>query len=416
MDAALAAEAAALAATITGAPLSVEPPDFTLVVGHEIIRDRPSATVNSDGWLARVATAASPCVRLPVATSAANPIGALAAACLGASQVFHAFAGVPLAADAELSLYSFAASSVGGLEAAAVGPALPARIELGALLVGCGGVMHGLAYALRQLPVYGKARAVDRQRLGDENLGPYVCSTLAQRGQKKAEILRDVLAPAIVVTPYDESFYPLFTTRLDRGHFTLAPVVVAGLDRVSPRHRVQALEPELLLDMGAGGETAQLIIKRVGDEGACVRELLDRPAAEVDDLEQQAAESGLAATLIRDAMDVPLTDEDVANAPPELRAAMNEARCRGELRCGFVRSRALDHETSDDDFAAAVPFVVSLAGIAAAAVLVRRELSDVVSGRFQFSFLSMRAASDAPRARSDCACQRVSGDGAAPSC
>jgi hypothetical protein len=109
--------------------------------------------------------------------------------------------------------------------------------------------------------------------------------------------------------------------------------------------------------------------------------------------------------LIRDAMDAPLTADDVANAPHALRDDMDRARRRGELRCGFVRSRALDHEDTDDDFAAAVPFVVSLSGVAAAAVLVRAELAPATSGRFQFSFLSLRAAADAPRARPDCACQ-----------
>ncbi len=405
-DVALATVAAALAEAIAGAPLSDAAPDITLIVGDTIVHDRASVTVNSDGWLARVATSTGDRTHLPAATSAPNALGALAAACLGVSQVFHFFAGLPLAGEAELSLYSFESGAVGALSPDAVDPPLPARIELDALFVGCGGVMHGFAYALRELPVFGRARAVDRQRLREQNLGPYVLATLARRGEKKAEIIRDLLAPNVVVTPYDESFYPLFTTRLDRGHFTLPPTVVAGLDRVAPRHRVQSLQPELLIDMAAGGETTQLIVKRRGDEGSCVVELLDRPRDEADDLDQLATESGLAAELIRDAMDSPLTADDVANAPAALRTDMEDARRRGELRCGFVRSRALDHEAEDDEFAAAVPFVVSLAGIVAAATLVRSELEPTGSSRFQFSFMSLRAAPDAPHARGDCDCQR----------
>jgi hypothetical protein len=405
-DVVLASDAAALAEAIAGEPLSDAAPDITLVVGNTIVHDRPSVTVNSNGWLARVATSAGDRTHLATATSAPNRRGAPAAACLGVSQVFHFFAGLPLASEAELSLYSFRSGAVGTLSPDAVGPPLPARIELDALFVGCGGVVHGFAYALRELPVYGRARAVDHQRLGEQNIGPYVLATLAGRGEKKAEIIRNLLAPNIVVTPYDESYYPLFTTRLDRGHFSLPPTVVAGLDRVAPRHRIQSIQPELLIDMGAGGETAQLIVKRRGDEGACVVELLDRPRDEADDLDQLATESGLAAELIRDAMDAPLTENDVANAPEALRADMEAARRRGELRCGFVRSRALDHEAEDDEFAAAVPFVVSLAGIAAAATLVRAELEPTASSRFQFSFLSLRAAPEAPQACRNCDCQR----------
>lgn len=403
-DAALDAAAVVLADEINGGPLASGRADITLVVGTRVAHEAATVTASSDGWLARLATSASPVDKLPHPNAPANVLGALGAACLAASQVFHFLAGVPLASEpVELSLYTMEQGLLGTL---APGPPLPNELELEALLVGCGGVMHGFVYALKRLAVSGRVRAVDRQRLRDENLGPYVLATNALRGVGKAKLVRDYLAPAIAVTPYDEDFYPLFTTRLDRGHFPLAPVVVAGLDRVTPRHIVQRLWPELLIDMGAGGETAQLIVKRRGSGAACVLELLQQPAGELDELTRLSTESGFDPHTIRDEMDSPISAEDVARAPADLRPAMEQARRQGQLRCGFIRTRALDHEQGFDDFVAAIPYVVGFAGVLAAAELVR-QLTEPSDGlRYQFSFASLRGRRVELRA-GDCECRGV---------
>src|SRR5207244_2624455 len=83
-----------------------------------------------------------------------------------------------------------------------------------------------LPYAVRRRPLAGKARAVDRQRLRAENMGPYVLAAHDLVGVEKTAIIRDALAPAITVTPYAEDLDPLFTVRLSRGHFSLPPIVV----------------------------------------------------------------------------------------------------------------------------------------------------------------------------------------------
>jgi hypothetical protein len=404
-NAELAASADHLAEQITGSSLTIGKTDISLVVGASVPHDSPSIAVNSDGWLARMATSESTLDRLPDGRQQ-NVLGALAASCLGASQVFHFLAGVGLARDpVELSLHTLEQDVIGSLEP---GPALVEGLDLDALLVGCGGVMHGFVYALKRLAVAGKARAVDRQRLSDENLGPYVASTIDAIGLEKAKLVRDYLAPAIEVVPYDEDFYPLFTTRLDRGHFPLPPIVIAGLDRVTPRHIVQRLWPELLIDMGAGGETAQLIVKRRDADNACVLELLDRPGDEVDELERLSSESGFDADKIRDQMDAAITAEDIEHAPEELREAMAAARTQGQLRCGFIRTRALDHEHSGDDFVAAVPFVVAFVGVLAAAELVKQLREPTGGLRYQFSFVSLRGRKVEPRA-GDCECRGLSG-------
>lgn len=401
-DSEIAFAAERLANEITRSSLSTAQPDVILLVGNDVSHDSPSVSVCSDGWLARMATSESSIDALP--GGRVNILGALAAACLGASQIFHFLAGIGLAErPLELSLHTLEQGAVGTLP---TGPALPADLDLDALLVGCGGVMHGFVYALKRLTIKGDAIAVDRQRLREENLGPYVASRIQDLELEKAKFVGDYLGPAIDVVPYDEDFYPLFTTRLDRGHVPLPPIVVSGLDRVTPRHIVQRLWPELLIDMGAGGETAQLIVKRRGSNNACLLELLDRPAAEADELDRLSEESGFDPERIRDEMDGPISSEDVARAPDELRESMEAARQRGQLRCGFIRTRALDHEPSGDDFVAAVPFVVAFAGILAAAELVKQMTEPTGGLRYQFSFTSLRGRLVEPRAGA-CECREV---------
>jgi hypothetical protein len=235
-----------------------------------------------------------------------------------------------------------------------------------------------------------------------------VLARLDQLGWTKTAVVKAAL-PGMDLQTHDEELYPLFTTRLDRGLITLPPVVVAGLDRVGPRHIVQRLWPELLVDLGAGGETSQVIIKRLADDGACVLELLDLPAGEVDahtsELGRLAAESGLSPESLRDAMDAPIDADDVARAPEHLRADMEAACKRGQLRCGYVRSRALDHESEDADFVAAVPFVVAFAGVAGCAQLIRALEGHTRSLRYQFSFSSLRGRARTAVAGERCDCR-----------
>jgi hypothetical protein len=90
----------------------------------------------------------------------------------------------------------------------------------------CGSVTNGWAYAICRLPIAGRAHTVDYQLLEAENFGTHVLWTLERVGEAKVEIIKETLVPAIDMTPRFELFEPLFTTRLDRGHFPLPPLVI----------------------------------------------------------------------------------------------------------------------------------------------------------------------------------------------
>lgn len=416
----LAARTYALVDAIRGAdaPLvravDARTPDVTLLVGSSAPTDRPAVAINSSGWVARMTTSIADVRTLPSAPSTSNAIGARGAACIGVGQIFSFLAGQPLAATpVEMSFLERTHGALGTHDA---GPALPrSPLPLDALFVGCGGVMHGFVHTLRALPVSGSAKAVDRQRLRDENLGPYIESTIEFLGTEKVSVVRRLLAPRIDVDEYAEDFDPLFTVRLERGLITLPPIIVAGLDRVTTRHTVQRLWPDLLIDLGAGGETAQVILKRRREKGACALELLERPTVEQDDIERLGAESGLRPDLIQSEMDKPITTADVAAAPEHVREALETARQSGVLRCGFIRTRALDHETDTEEFTAAAPHVVTFAGVAGAAELMKELMgvNEPGSLRLQFSFVSNRARAIVPSAIRHCECRRATGADAA---
>jgi molybdopterin/thiamine biosynthesis adenylyltransferase len=406
----LAKQVGALATGIVGAqarvPLIPDDRDatVTLTIGREPGRAVPGIAVSSCGWLARIITSAGPADVMPEATGAANPLGALAASTLGAGQVFMALAGEPLVDEpVEVSLYDRTSGEPGQLT---TGPPLPRRVlDLDALLVGCGAVMNGFAYAVARLPVRGRARAVDRQRLRTENIGPYVLSSLQLLGMEKAQVIAQALGPRIEVTPYAEDFDPLFTVRLERGHFPLPPVVIAGLDNVVTRHTIQRLWPRVLIDMGASSSTAQVIVKRRAERGMCLLEALHVPPGELEDIERLARESGLAKESVRK-MDTPVSEQDVLDAPSELRDALAAAHAEKMLRCGFIRSRALDHEGESEDFAAAAPFTVAYSGVVAAAELMKdlMAVNQTGSMRHQASFTAMRTRTVSPPAREGCEC------------
>jgi hypothetical protein len=361
--------------------------DAVLSVGVEV-RDVPAwITISSDGWLARVATAAAGAMKLPRPQALPNSLGALAAACLGAGQVFLALIGRPLlAAPIELSLHSFESGPPGTL---APGPALRDVLPIDALLVGCGGVANGWAYAVKRLPVTGVTEAVDHQALRPENLGPYVCAGRPSLNRPKAQIIRDELAPAIDVIPRTERFR-FFKARIGYGQTVAPGLVISALDNPHTRHDVQRLWSATTIDLAAEELTAQVIVKDLRDDGICLLEAYTVPDDEPDELARLAAATGLAPERVAD-FESQITEEDIAAAPAEKRAALEDARRRGQPICGRVGDLDLREEESSPDFTPAVPFVTAFTGIVAAAQTMRLLVGEPPSSlHFQFSFLSYR--------------------------
>lgn len=375
-------------------------------VGTEILEGLPSCTVNSTGWLARIAVAGCGIERLSWLPHTPNAIGAVAAACLGAGQAFLTLVGRPLVtAPLAISLFT---QEIGPHSTLLPGPELPAvPSQLDAFLVGCGAVTNGWAYTVKRLPIVGRLEAIDRQALKIENLGPYVASGREWLNKSKVEMIAALLAPAITVKPRSEE-WDFFKIRLRYG-LPVPPIVVNGLDNVDTRHSVQRLWPEVLIDMAAGGLTSQVILKPLPSAGICLLRALDRPTDEVGWAERAARETGLRVERILEGATTVITETDVAEAPEDKRAMLEDARQQGRLICGRVTDQNLRFEARDPSFAPAVPFVTCFSDVVGAAATMKWLMGyrDDAAFHFQASFASYRARTIRMACDPSCECQGV---------
>lgn len=379
----------------------IEEFDAILNIGTELRDGLPWSMVNSNGWLARIASADA-AVTLPhQAAEQPNIVGALAAACLGVGHIFLRLIGrsVPIE-PLEFSLWFCATSPVGeGID----GPALPDAFYVDGFLIGCGAVANGWAYTIKRSPAEGNIDAVDRQSLRTENIGPYVAVIREMVGRAKAEIMREILAPEIRGTPRPEEF-ELFKVRLEYG-LVVPDLVVNGLDNVATRHAVQRLWPRTLIDMAAGRLTAQVIVKQSDGDGMCLLEALKMPAEEVPYEERVSQITGLRPERILLSPTDRLTQEDVDAAPPEHRTDLEAGRASGQLICGRITDQNLATDDSGGAFAPAVPFVTGLAGVMGGAETVRWGMGLRESRHVQFDFGSYRCRALALRCRDECECR-----------
>jgi hypothetical protein len=375
--------------------------DAVLVIGSEV-RDQPGwVAVASDGWLARTASWIDGSGHLPEARSQPNPIGAHVAASLGSGRVFlHLLGRVPSAAH-ELSTYALTAGAIGSHDP---GPELPREsLELDAFLIGCGSVMQGWAYTIRRLPVRGRARAVDPEFLGVENLGPYVLAWRTGIGREKVKIIADSLGPAIAVTP-DRDFVEFLEMRIAAG-LSVPSLVIAGLNDPAARHVVQRWWPDQLIDMATDGLNSQVIVKGRYDDGICLVEAIPGNPAVPSTLAQRAASVGLSIESVLADPTAAISEADVGAADPGQRGGLRAAMNAGIARCSRILAQELD-ASADPDFAPAAPFVASFTGALAAGLTVRRLSGEREPLHLQRSFQSERTRRLALRATPECECQQ----------
>lgn len=375
--------------------------DATLNIGR-LIRDEPNwIAINGDGWLARVASAGGTASALPPGFTRTDVVGGLASACLGVGQVFTALAGQPLLTTPfELSLFTLEQGEPGSLEP---GPKITGRdVALDVLLIGCGGVANGWVYAAREAGSRGRLEAVDHQAQRAENIGPYVCASRARIGTAKAKIIEDELKPQIDVIPRPERFR-FFKARIGYGQTYVPDIVLSALDNAPTRRDAQRLWAPTTIDLAAEELTSQVIVKRLDDEGQCLLEAYTDPAGDEAELAALAEATGLSPERLRD-FETPITEADVAAAPPEKRDALERARAQGQLVCGRVGDLDLHEEEYSETFTPAVPFVTCFTGVVAYAQTLRAQTDRLASLHFQFSFRSYRSRLMRLRRAAACEC------------
>ena len=234
-------------------------PEFCVGVGDF---DGAALLVDGAGWLAGIRSTVE-------AKDDGNPVGPLAAAALGAAEIFKwAFSEVHTEPSTAPELREW--SGVFSLSSYAFDLANPPMgpVNLDATLVGLGGVGAGVLRVIAALGsrVTGTLALVDADMLTVHNLNrvSYSSTQAAEAGASKVEEATRFLhmrSPNLTVTGFRETYgeFKLRTPlRKDRRY----DVVVAGLDNDEARWEIQRDIPRILID-GATGRDMNTRVERV---------------------------------------------------------------------------------------------------------------------------------------------------------
>ena len=222
-------------------------------------------------------------------------------------------------------------------------------------------------------------------------------------GRHKAVLLKELLSPAIEVTPRSDQ-WEFFKIWLKRG-LAVPPLVIGGLDNVSTRLSVQRLWPETMIDMGSQELQSQVIVKHSKGDGLCLLRALNMPPDEKDWAESLSRATGLDATLIASDPTGEITQAEIDPAPDSLKVELQAVL--GKPRCGHINRHSLELEGYDADFAPAVPFVTAFSGIVGAAETMKWLMGHRHSHslHFQKSFESGRVKALEMKCDPSCECQ-----------
>lgn len=358
--------------------------------------------INNDGWLIRVSSGAH---QLPCGVANYNPISALAAASLGASETFKRLLSVktsrgPYFDGLSFSLYSYTAVTDDD------GPPLPALIDLNLSIAGGGAIGSSVFHLLSQLPVTGFASIVDAQCYRRENLGTSIIIGPEQLEVPKARFGEILLSSSIFQVKGFHEKIDEFANRL--GQELPYPSVILGcLDNVSARYEIQRLWPDLIIDGAIGDFACQVSRHPIDGDIACLQCLfreIHREPAEV----AQARATGLRLERVMN-MFSEVSEEDVRIARPEKQAWLAERI--GHQVCAVIRegiAREISEQEQDQRFQPSVPFVACFSASMMVTELVRASLNGAspLAPRYQLDILfGPLFGLDSPQGRRhDCTC------------
>jgi hypothetical protein len=215
---------------------------------------------SSDGWTARISEGPATCGKTN------NPIGAAAAACLAAANVFRAvfseqLSGAPLDRDLSLCLLDY---KVNEPSCATCHPPIQGAMIEHTTLVGAGAIGNGALWTLVRCPIGGVLNVVDLESIDETNPQRYVLTDCATR-ISKVELAASVAQTATIkVAPFEGTW----TEFVQAG--TPFSLVAAAVDTAEARVEIQASLPQHVLN--AWTQSGDLGISRhafLGDQ-ACL--------------------------------------------------------------------------------------------------------------------------------------------------
>ncbi|MCX5796994.1 MAG: ThiF family adenylyltransferase [Elusimicrobia bacterium] len=405
----LRAEAEALAARLSfAAPVEFESAkngmsDFAAIlsVGTRRNPSLPMTTINSNGWLARVASVRE---AIDGSTNQENPVGAVAAACLGVSEMFKRLISLKeqrggLLDEVGFSFYKYQ------LAPDDPGPALPAEIRIDALLLGAGAIGNGVGYLLSRLPIRGEIQVVDRQDFQRENLGTCMLIGPGDIGKDKATLVAEGLRSGVTARGFRMELAQL---KEKMGRDVPYPrVVLSAVDNIETRHDVQRLWPDMVIDGAIGDFVCQASRHPWKENIACMLCLFQEPTGEPAHVRQSRL-TGLPEARVIDAEE-PITESDVDIAPPERRDWLRQRI--GRKICSVIGEAVLQEISQaaySEGFQPSVPFVAVLSACMMVSELIKwtQGWGASLEPRFQLDVLRGPSfGTSLPQIRrSDCVC------------
>jgi hypothetical protein len=232
-----------------------------VVVGTQADSFPMSIYAGSDGWDALI----SDDVPRPIGSSD-NILGAAAAACIAAGNLFRAVV-LPMRLrqlDRDLRYSTFHLDRTQGH--ADEPPPLPAvRLDRTAI-IGLGAIGNGLVWSLARSPVRGTVHLIDPEPIELSNLQRYVLATLEDAGTLKTTVASRELAGALKPIPHCQPL-AAFVAEQGRGFERLA----VGVDNRRDRIAAQATLPQTIFNAWTQpGDLGVSVHPHFGTAGACL--------------------------------------------------------------------------------------------------------------------------------------------------
>lgn len=361
-------------------------PDFSqfdaiLSIGIKARPGLPWTIINSNGFLARVSSGVAD---IPGPCDIYNPIGALAAACLGIGEVFKRL--VRLKGERGTMLNGFSFSLRNYTESPAdYGPTIPESLPYDLLVVGAGAIGNGIIHLISRLPFTGTITVVDREEYGRENLG--TCILMAPDDSEKSKSTR--LASILNNCGIRANGFAGTFERYARDLQQFPQIVLNALDNIDVRHEVQrTLWPNIAIDGAIGDFMCQVSRHPWPDDIACLiclfQQQPSRPAEDV-----QSDVTGLSKVRLQNPNAV-VTGDDVKAAPPDKRDVLKSHV--GQPICSVVEhamAQKISSEQQSADFEPSVPFVACFSAcmVMTEALAYLCDWGTKLEPRFQFDFL-----------------------------
>lgn len=376
--------------------------DSILSIGAKAHPELPWTTINSNGFVARVTSGTAD---ISDQCDVFNPIGALAAACLGVGEVFKRLIRLKTERGEMLNGFTFSVKTY-AQGTADYGPPIPETLPNDLLVVGAGAIGNGIVHLISRLPFTGAITIVDREEYGPENLGTCILISTEDLNTPKAAFLASILDKCGIRADGFTGPFERYASELRQ----FPRIVLNGLDNIDVRHEVQrTLWPNIIVDGAIGDFMCQVSRHPWPDDIACLICLFQRPSGRPAE-ETQSEATGLS----RDRLQQPeslVTEADVEAAPQEKRDALRSSI--GHPVCSVVQqavAQQMSQEQQELDFEPSVPFVACFS-----ACMVMTEALAYLCGwdsplepRFQFDFLTgPDYGQNLPQARrTGCVCAR----------